>query len=59
MKCSFTGCKCRAKWSVRKLFGKCDTLYTCDEHKPDAGKRPPSLRHLPFFYTVTALEVAR
>ncbi len=56
MKCSFSGCRCEAKWSARKLFGKRDVLVTCDEHKPDASKRPPSLRHLPMFYVVTALE---
>ncbi len=59
MKCSFSGCKRQAKWSARKLFGKRDVLYTCDEHKPDASKRPASLRHLPMFYSVTALEVVR
>ncbi len=54
-KCDFGGCKHEAKWNARKLFGKGDTLHTCDQHKPDASKRPPSLRRLPFFYEVTPI----
>ena len=56
MKCSFTGCKREARWECRKLWGGGGTLHTCDAHKPDAAKRPESLRHLPFFYDVKLLE---
>lgn len=52
MKCDVKGCKHEARWSAVKLFGDRTTLRVCDEHKPDAEKRPPSLRHLPFFYVV-------
>jgi hypothetical protein len=34
------------------LWGKGGTLCTCDEHRPDAAKRAPALRHLPMFYEV-------
>ena len=54
-KCEFTGCKNRPRWSARKLFGKGGTICVCDAHKPDASKRPASLRHLPFFYEVKPL----
>jgi hypothetical protein len=52
MKCEFGGCKNEAKWECRKLWGKGGTLCTCDRHKPDASKRPESMRHLPSFYDV-------
>jgi hypothetical protein len=51
-KCEVTGCKHEALWAATKLFGKGGVIRTCDEHKPDADKRPESLRHLPFFYKV-------
>lgn len=53
--CGFSGCKKPAKWACRQLWGKGGTLHTCDEHKPDPGKRPESLKHLPFFYEVKPL----
>jgi hypothetical protein len=55
-KCEFGGCEQEARWVARKLWGKGGQLVTCDEHKPDAEKRAPSLRHLPFFYEVKPLE---
>jgi hypothetical protein len=54
--CEFSGCKNEARWSCRKLFGKGDTICTCDEHKPDPAKRPESLKNAPFFYEVRPLE---
>jgi hypothetical protein len=51
-RCGVAGCKRPARWSCRKLWGKGGVLLACDEHRPDASKRPPSLRHLPFFYDV-------
>ena len=54
-KCQFSGCKCEAKYAARKLFGKGDTLLVCEKHKPDADKRPASLRHLPFCYDVSPI----
>jgi hypothetical protein len=54
-KCDFGGCKCAAKWIARKLFGDGGTLRVCEKHKPDPDKRPASLRHLPFFYEVSAI----
>lgn len=53
--CGFAGCKWPAKWSCRKLWGKGDTLKTCDGHKPDPAKRPAALKGLPFFYEVKPL----
>lgn len=50
--CEVTGCKHEAKWEARKLFGKGGVIQVCDEHKPDASKRPESLKHLPFTYEV-------
>lgn len=54
-KCSFGGCKCEAKYVARKLWGKGGTLLVCEKHKPDANMRPASLRHLPFFYEISAI----
>jgi hypothetical protein len=51
--CGFSGCKDKAVWSCRKLWGEGGTLLTCDAHKPDPKTRPASLRHLPFFYEVS------
>jgi hypothetical protein len=59
MKCEFTGCKHEARWAAHKLFGKGGYIRTCDEHKPDAEKRPASLRHLPFFYRVEPIAANR
>jgi hypothetical protein len=60
MKCEFTGCKHQAKWACRKLWIQTGApkgvIHTCDKHKPDAEKRPESLRHLPFFYDVQPME---
>lgn len=56
MTCEVRGCKATATWNAAKLFGDRATLHVCDEHKPDAAKRPASLRNLPFFYEVTAIE---
>lgn len=56
-KCEFTGCKHPAHWEARKLFGKGGAIFVCDRHKPDANKRPESLRHLPFFYDVKPVAV--
>ncbi|HYE20946.1 MAG TPA: hypothetical protein VEA69_21045 [Tepidisphaeraceae bacterium] len=55
IKCGFSGCKKPAVWECRKLWGKGGVLFTCDQHKPDASKRPESLRHLPFFYEIKPL----
>jgi hypothetical protein len=52
MKCEFSGCKKEARWDARKLWGKGGSIRVCDEHKPDAEKRPESLRKLPSFYDV-------
>lgn len=57
-KCDFTGCKCEAKWTARKLFGDGGTLRVCEEHRPDAQKRPASPRSLPFFYVVRPIGAA-
>lgn len=50
--CEFSGCKKPAQWECRKLFGDKSTIRTCDDHKPDANKRPARLKNLPFFYEV-------
>lgn len=55
MKCDFTGCKHEAKWQAVKLFGDRKTLHVCDQHKPDASKRPASLKNVPMFYDVQPL----
>ncbi len=55
-RCEFNGCKGEPRWECRKLFGKGGTILTCDEHKPDAAKRPEGLRHLPFYYEVKAIK---
>lgn len=57
VKCDFGGCKCAAKWTARKLFGKGDVLKVCEKHKPDANNRPASIRHLPFCYDVQPLSI--
>jgi len=56
MTCEVKGCNRDAKWDARKLWGKGGSLNICDEHKPDADKRPESLRHLPFFYDVQPIK---
>ncbi len=55
-KCELSGCKHEAKWAAHKLWGKGGTILTCDEHKPDASKRPESLKKLPFAYRVEPIE---
>jgi hypothetical protein len=55
-KCEFGGCKNRAVWSARKLWGKGGTLRTCDDHKPGSRERPASMQHLPSFYDITPIE---
>jgi hypothetical protein len=55
--CEVKGCKHEAHWAARKLFGKGETLHVCDEHKPDASRRPEALRHLPFFYDVQPIGI--
>jgi hypothetical protein len=59
IKCDFSGCKCQARWIARKLFGNGGELKVCEKHRPDASKRPESMRHLPFFYEVRPLESGR
>lgn len=55
MKCEFTGCKHEAKWQAVKLFGDRKTLHVCDQHKPDASKRPASLKNVPMYYEVRSI----
>lgn len=54
-KCFTTGCKNEAKFNVSKLFADRKSFKSCDKCKPDASKRPESLQHLPFFYSVTPI----
>jgi hypothetical protein len=54
-KCEFSGCKCLARWSARRLWGKGGVLLVCDAHKPDVNRRPKALQYLPLFYEVKPL----
>lgn len=58
-KCEFSGCKHPAKWAAAKLWGKGGTIYVCDEHKPDASKRPEKMKKLPFTYSIKPISESK